>query len=190
VYVRPPADHPAGAQFAVRALAQFDRIRLAPGRTKTVTLHVAPRQLSYWTDTSQRWVLDTRGRTFYVGDADTTSHSSGIRIEGSTVNGNVTVHATRQASDPLSSGTNVICNDTITGTLSVDSSTGEAPWNIGLCGPNTIDRNLVFDDNAATTSAISGNTIGRNLVCSGNGGVTGGPNRVAGKARRQCASVT
>src|SRR2546421_8518672 len=58
VYVGPPADHPAGVQFAVRSLAQFDRVSLAAGQSKTVTVHIAPRALSYWSDRSQHWVLD------------------------------------------------------------------------------------------------------------------------------------
>ena len=50
VYVGPPSDAPAGIQFAVRSLAQFDRVELQPGQSKTVTLHVPARQLSYWSE--------------------------------------------------------------------------------------------------------------------------------------------
>ena len=35
-----------------------------------MTLHVPPRQLSYWSDAQQQWVLDSGGRTVWVGDAD------------------------------------------------------------------------------------------------------------------------
>ena len=34
VYVGPPSDSPAGIQFAVRSLAQFDRVELSPGQSK------------------------------------------------------------------------------------------------------------------------------------------------------------
>ena len=73
VYVGPPSDAPDGIQFAVRSLAQFDRISLDPGQSKTVTLHVPPRELSYWSETAQQWVLDPGGRTIWVGDADSSS---------------------------------------------------------------------------------------------------------------------
>jgi hypothetical protein len=35
-----------------------------------VTLHVPPRQLSYWSDAKQQWVHDRAGRAVFVGDAD------------------------------------------------------------------------------------------------------------------------
>jgi beta-glucosidase len=70
VYVGAPSDSPSGVQFAVRSLAQFDRVQLDPGQSQSVTLHVSSRQLSYWSDAQQRWVLDAGGRTVWVGDAD------------------------------------------------------------------------------------------------------------------------
>jgi Glycosyl hydrolase family 3 C-terminal domain/Fibronectin type III-like domain len=70
VYVGPPSNKPAGVQFAVRSLAQFDRVELAPGKSTEVKLHVDRRQLSYWSDADQQWVLDAAGRTVYAGDAD------------------------------------------------------------------------------------------------------------------------
>ena len=74
VYVGPPSDQPAGVQFAVRSLAQFDRVELAPGESKKVTLHVNRRALSYWSEAQQKWILDADGRTVSVGDADAVSH--------------------------------------------------------------------------------------------------------------------
>lgn len=73
IYVGAPTDQPAGVQFAVRALAQFQRVQLWPGQSERVWLHVAPRQLSYWSASAQQWVLDPNGRTVYVGDADAPS---------------------------------------------------------------------------------------------------------------------
>ena len=70
VYVGPPKDAPAGVQFAVRSLAQFDRVELAPGASKDVTLHIPSRQLSYWSEATQQWVLESGGRAVWVGDAD------------------------------------------------------------------------------------------------------------------------
>ena len=66
VYVGPPSDSPAGIQFAMRSLAQFDRVSLGPGQSRTVTLHVPARELSYWSDAKQQWVLDS-GRPHALG---------------------------------------------------------------------------------------------------------------------------
>jgi beta-glucosidase len=67
VYLGAPKAPPSGAQFAVRALAQFDRITLAPGQSKTVTLHVEPRRLQYWSNAAGKWQTATGARTVYVG---------------------------------------------------------------------------------------------------------------------------
>jgi beta-glucosidase len=56
VYVDAPAQRPAGVQFAVRTLAAFDRVTLAPGESKDATLHVSPRSLEYWSTAENRWI--------------------------------------------------------------------------------------------------------------------------------------
>ncbi len=56
LYLDAPADPPAGAQFAVRTLAAFDRITLSPGETKDVVLHVPARSFEYWSVADNKWV--------------------------------------------------------------------------------------------------------------------------------------
>jgi beta-glucosidase len=242
VYVGPPSDGPPGIQFAVRSLAQFDRVSLDPGQTQTVTLHVPPRQLSYWSEKDQQWVLDPAGRTLWVGDADSPASlplsttlgkntggitcsneqfnattikgnltvpagawcdlvhvtvggnlqlqtGSGVRIQHATVSGNLIAQAATSAADPLSANTNVICDSTVAGNLLVQDSAAAAPWNIGLCGGNTIGGNLEFQDNAATANVISDNKVAGNLNCQGNGGVTGKGNTAGKKLLGQCAGL-
>ena len=67
VYLGAPQNPPAGAQFAVRALAGFDRIGLEPGENREVTIHVPLRQLQYWSDASRSWQTATGSRVVYVG---------------------------------------------------------------------------------------------------------------------------
>jgi beta-glucosidase len=67
VYLGAPADAPEGVQFPVRALVAFDRVRFGPGESKTVTLHVAPRQLQYWSTKDQKWMVAAGKRTVSVG---------------------------------------------------------------------------------------------------------------------------
>jgi beta-glucosidase len=76
VYLGPPATPPAGAQFSPKSLAAFDRIHLAAGEAKTVTLHVTQRQLQYWSIGEENWKLVPGPRKIHVGTS-----SRDIRLE-------------------------------------------------------------------------------------------------------------
>jgi beta-glucosidase len=67
VYLGAPGEIPDGVQFAVRALAAFDRVHIGAGETKTVKLHVPERQLQYWSTKDGKWVTATAKRTVSVG---------------------------------------------------------------------------------------------------------------------------
>ena len=56
VYLDAPAQQPDGVQFAPKTLAAFDRVTLAPGESRDVTMHVAPRSLEYWSVAETKWV--------------------------------------------------------------------------------------------------------------------------------------
>jgi beta-glucosidase len=65
IYVGPPPDPPA--PMALRKLAGFERITLAPGATKQVTIHIGARELSYWSSATHDWVLAKGPRTIFLG---------------------------------------------------------------------------------------------------------------------------
>ncbi|MGO8787455.1 MAG: glycoside hydrolase family 3 C-terminal domain-containing protein, partial [Terriglobia bacterium] len=67
VYLGAPAVIPEGVQFPVRALVGFDRIHLAAGESKDVTLTVAPRQLQYWSTKDGKWVVASGKRMVSIG---------------------------------------------------------------------------------------------------------------------------
>lgn len=67
VYVDAPKSQPAGAQFAVRTLAAFDRVTLRAGETKTVHMHVAQRQFQYWSTPQNAWVTPEGSRELKIG---------------------------------------------------------------------------------------------------------------------------
>jgi beta-glucosidase len=67
VYLGAPSEIPSGVQFPVRALVAFDRIHLSSGQSKIVTLHVAPRQLQYWSTKDGKWMTASGKRTLSVG---------------------------------------------------------------------------------------------------------------------------
>lgn len=56
VYLDSRNDVPQGVQVAKKSLVGFERIPLQPGETKVVSIHVSPRQLSYWSSSTQSWV--------------------------------------------------------------------------------------------------------------------------------------
>jgi beta-glucosidase len=66
VYLGPPDAVPAGARFAIRALAAFDRVRVEAGQSRNVTLHVPLRRLQSWSAPEGRWVTATGARPVYV----------------------------------------------------------------------------------------------------------------------------
>ncbi len=65
VYLGPVASPPA--PMAVRKLAGFERVPLAAGASRRVTIHVGARELSYWSATAHDWVLAKGPRTIFVG---------------------------------------------------------------------------------------------------------------------------
>ena len=67
VYLGAPSEIPAGVQFPVRALVGFDRVHLAAGQVKTVTIRVPERQLQYWSTKDGKWVLASGKRMVSVG---------------------------------------------------------------------------------------------------------------------------
>ena len=67
VYLGAPSEIPAGVQFPVRALVAFDRVHIPAGESKTVILHVEPRQLQYWSTAETKWVTASGQRTVSVG---------------------------------------------------------------------------------------------------------------------------
>jgi beta-glucosidase len=75
VYVGAPAS-PA-VPMAVKSLSGFDRISLAPGQRKHVTIEVAARAFQYWDVGTHDWTTAWGNRTISVG-----SSSRDIRLSG------------------------------------------------------------------------------------------------------------
>jgi beta-glucosidase len=67
LYLSSPSQPPTGVAFAPRILAAFDRLTLKAGESKTVSLRVAPRQLQYWSTTSQSWQTAPGKRILSIG---------------------------------------------------------------------------------------------------------------------------
>ncbi len=52
----------------MRELKGFERITLQPGETKTVTFHLGPDELDYWSANAGRWIQDAAAFDIWVGD--------------------------------------------------------------------------------------------------------------------------
>jgi beta-glucosidase len=66
-YLGAPDQRPSGVAFSERKLVAFDRIHLAAGETKTVTLHVPLRQLQYWSVARHDWAVPAGRRSIRIG---------------------------------------------------------------------------------------------------------------------------
>ncbi len=75
VYLDAPSAPPAGAQFAPRTLAGFERMSLEPGEGREVTVAVPARALEYWSVGKNAWVR-AAGRQVHVG-----ASSRDLRLE-------------------------------------------------------------------------------------------------------------
>jgi beta-glucosidase len=76
IYLGAPSEIPAGVQFPVRTFAGFERETIPAGASKDVKIHVAPRQLEYWSTQEGRWLRPAGKRTLSVG-----ASSRDLRLE-------------------------------------------------------------------------------------------------------------
>ncbi len=66
LYVSDPS---AKAQRPERELKGFEKVRLAPGETKHVTLTLDARAFSYWDEAAHKWTIDPGKFVIHVGDS-------------------------------------------------------------------------------------------------------------------------
>lgn len=66
-----------------KSLVAFERIPLLAGETKTVSLSVAPRQLCYWHERRQKWLLESGTVELELGrDAATVELACSVSVQG------------------------------------------------------------------------------------------------------------
>jgi beta-glucosidase len=66
LYVSDPSTK---VQRPERELKGFEKVRLAPGETKHVTLNLDARAFSYWSETTHKWTIDPGKFVILVGDS-------------------------------------------------------------------------------------------------------------------------
>jgi beta-glucosidase len=70
LYVSDPS---AKAKRPERELKGFEKVRLAPGETKRVTLNLDARAFSYWDSAAHKWTIDPGKFVIHVGDSSETT---------------------------------------------------------------------------------------------------------------------
>jgi beta-glucosidase len=171
VYVGPPARQPADVQFAVRSLVQFDRVELQPGQSQQERLHVAPKELSYWSDQQQRWVLDADGRRVFVGDADAPANLPLQATVAGSDQGNITCANQQLSAVQISGNLTVpsgawcdLIDVTVTGNLQIHGGSGVRILNTRIQGNLQIDGTSdAADPLSAHANVVCDTTIGGNV---------------------------
>lgn len=121
-----------------------------------------------------------------VVQGDLRMSGSGLRVQDTTVEGDLVATKTTGAEDPMSYGENVICSSTINGKVAITGSSSEAPWILGGCGSNTIGKSITFNHNSAPDNAINHNRVGESITCDSNGGMSSSDNAVQGDRKGEC----
>lgn len=74
LYVSDPS---AKVKRPERELKGFEKVKLAPGETKHVTLKLDARAFSYWDETAHKWTIDLGKFVIHVGDSSENTPLSG-----------------------------------------------------------------------------------------------------------------
>jgi beta-glucosidase len=69
LYIDKPADRPAGAMFAESVLGGFERVHLAPGESKVVSVHLPLRVFQFWSAARTAWVTPPGRRAVRAGES-------------------------------------------------------------------------------------------------------------------------
>ena len=64
----------------MRELKGFERVTLQPGEKKTVTFHLGPDELRYWSTSAKGWVQDAEAFDVWVGADSTAKLSAGFTV--------------------------------------------------------------------------------------------------------------
>ena len=67
VYLGAPTAKPQGTDFALHALAAFDRVHLEAGQSQAVRVHLPRRRLECWSSAEGKWLKPTGSREVLVG---------------------------------------------------------------------------------------------------------------------------
>jgi beta-glucosidase len=67
IYLGAPGQLPKGVDFALHALAAFDRVHVDAGQSQSVSMHVPPQRLESWSTAEKKWIKPAGPREVLVG---------------------------------------------------------------------------------------------------------------------------
>jgi beta-glucosidase len=73
------------ASRPLRELKGFQRISLAPGESRTVTLHLSPRDLSFWSTATHQRATEASAYDVWVGDSSAATLHAQFQVEATQV---------------------------------------------------------------------------------------------------------
>nr|BAM08953.1 isoprimeverose-producing oligoxyloglucan hydrolase [Oerskovia sp. Y1] len=112
---------------AVKALRAFDRVHLAAGQTRRVTLSVPAKDLRHWDVTRDRWVVESSVYDVMVGAAsDDIRARSAVSVRGEKIPARDLARTTQAQDYDAQQGTTLVDTSKVTGT-SV-GTTGASAW--------------------------------------------------------------
>ena len=104
-------------KMPVKQLRAFQRVNLAPGRTKTVTLRLKVADLAHWDVTRGRWVVESATHDVLVGSSSADIRQRGtLRVQGETIPVRDLTRATRAESFDAYAGVRLVDESKASGT--------------------------------------------------------------------------
>ncbi len=67
VYLGAPAKQPKGVDYAVHALAGFERVHVEAGQSREIRVHIPARRLEAWSEGGNQWIRAAGAREVLVG---------------------------------------------------------------------------------------------------------------------------
>lgn len=102
----------------IRQLKAFQRVQLAPGQTRTVTLRLAAAELAHWDVTRSRWVVESSTYDLMVGaSAQDIRARAAVRVRGETIPARDLSRPTRAENFDRYAGVRLVDETKVSGTV-------------------------------------------------------------------------
>ncbi|NYH45311.1 beta-glucosidase [Micromonospora jinlongensis] len=110
----------------IRQLKAFQRVQLAPGQTRTVTLRLPAADLAHWDVTRSRWVVESSNYDLMVGaSAQDIRARAAVRVRGETIPARDLSRATRAENFDRYAGVRLVDETKASGTVVGATAAGQ-----------------------------------------------------------------
>ena len=110
----------------VKQLRAFQRVRLAPGQTTTVTLRLSPADLAHWDVTRSRWVVESSVYDILIGSSSSDIRQRAtLRVRGETIPARDLSSTTRAENFDAYAGVRLLDETKVSGTVVGATAAGQ-----------------------------------------------------------------